>query len=266
MSRQPKTPLGLAHTSLRDQVRLEIRNRIVKGQLPPGSKMVERELADELGVSRVPVREALRMLESEGFVHVVPRRGVVVKHLSQTDVQELFDVREALEAFTARRAAEQASKADMRRLKRHLDKASRAAAASNVDDFGDANVAFHDEITAIAGNHLLGTILEPLHGRLDWLFRQVDDPERLCTEHTRLYEAIASGDSAAAAAFAVEHVTSSRKTALRILFGTSPTATAGPSPNAARADPANGTPTAPGTTRRDAGRGTPSPHEGRHVP
>jgi DNA-binding GntR family transcriptional regulator len=218
MAREAKVPLGLAHVPLRDQIRDQIRNRIVRGEMAPGSKMIERELATELGVSRVPVREALRMLETEGFVDVIPRRGVVVKHLSRTDVEELFDVRESLEALTARRAAERATEASLRRLRRHLDRAHRAAQANKVDQFGDANLAFHDEIAAIAQNSLLETILEPLRGRLDWLFRQADDPERLCAEHEQLYEAIASGDAAAAGSVAVHHVNSSRATALRLLF------------------------------------------------
>ncbi len=219
MTRGAGVPLGLAHLPLRDQIRNRIRDRIVRGELPPGSKMVERELAAELGVSRVPVREALRMLESEGFVQVVPRRGVIVKQLSRTDVEELFDVRESLEALTARRAAQHATPAGLRRMKRHLDKARRAADAGRLDRFGDANVAFHDEIAAVARNSLLGTILEPLRGRLDWLFRQIDDPDTLCAEHDRLYEAIASGDPVKAGTVAVEHVASSQATALRVLFG-----------------------------------------------
>lgn len=224
MAREAKVPLGLAHVPLRDQIRDQIRNRIVRGEMAPGSKMIERELATELGVSRVPVREALRMLETEGFVHVIPRRGVVVKHLSRTDVEELFDVRESLEALTARRAAERATEASLRRLRRHLDKAHRATQANKVDQFGDANVAFHDEIAAIAQNSLLETILEPLRGRLDWLFRQADDPDRLCAEHEQLYEAIASGDAGAAGSVAVHHVNSSRATALRLLFDENPNA------------------------------------------
>lgn len=220
--------MGVAHTPLRDQIREHVRTRITRGEFAPGSKLVERELAAELGVSRIPVREALRMLETEGLVQVVPRRGVIVKELTRTDLEELFDVREALESMTARRATERAKPADLRRLRRHLERAQRAGQTSRLDAFGDANLAFHGEIAVIAENNLLRTILEPLSSRLDWLFRQPDDPDRLCAEHERLYMAIASGDPDHADEIARDHVRSSRANALRILFAGEPTVTVDP--------------------------------------
>lgn len=218
MSGDAEVPLGVAHTPLRDQIREQLRKRIIDGRLPPGARLVERELAAELGVSRVPVREAVRMLESEGFVQVVPRRGVVVKQLSRTDVEELFDVRESLEVLATRRAAENARPADLRRLAQHLKKARRALDAGKIEQFGDANEAFHDEIIALARNQLLAGMLEPLQGRLHWLFRQIDNPERLWEEHQRLYDAIASGDPELATTQALSHVRVNRDIALRVLF------------------------------------------------
>ncbi|MQA62748.1 MAG: FCD domain-containing protein [Actinophytocola sp.] len=211
-------PLGVAHTPLRDQIREQLRKRIIDGRLPPGTRLVERELAAELGVSRVPVREAVRMLDSEGFVQVVPRRGVVVKQLSRTDVEELFDVRESLEVLATRRAAENSRPADLRRLAQHLKKARRALDAGKIEQFGDANEAFHDEIIALARNHLLAGMLEPLQGRLHWLFRQIDNPESLWEEHQRLYNAIASGDPELATTQALSHVRINRDIAMRLLF------------------------------------------------
>jgi DNA-binding GntR family transcriptional regulator len=222
---------GLAHTPLRDQIRDRLRRRIATGALAPGSKIIERELASEFGVSRLPVREALRALESEGFVEVVPRRGVIVKTLSRSDVEELFDVREALETLLARRAAAQHhSPAALRRMSRPLERAQRAAEAKRFDQFGDANIAFHNAITELAGNRLLGRMLDPLQSRLDWLFRQVDDPDRLCAEHSELYHAIVAGDADTAAEVAATHVRHSRATALRLLFDASASAPDGAVP------------------------------------
>lgn len=218
MSGEAEIPLGVAHTPLRDQIREQLRKRIIDGRLPPGARLVERELAAELGVSRVPVREAVRMLESEGFVQVVPRRGVVVKQLSRTDVEELFDVRESLEVLATRRAAENSRPADLRRLAQHLKKARRALDTGKIEQFGDANEAFHDEIIALARNHLLAGMLEPLQGRLHWLFRQIDNPESLWEEHQRLYGAIASGDPERATTQALSHVRINRDIAMRLLF------------------------------------------------
>lgn len=210
------------YVPLRDKVRDEIRQRIIDGDYPPGSRIVERDLAEEFGVSRIPVREAFRMLETEGFVTVVARRGVIVRQLAEQDVAELFDVREALEVLACRRAAENATKADLRRLRQALDRAQKACSAGDRRAAGAANESFHDELIAIAHNKLLAGLLEPLQGRLHWLFRQHDNPSELYEEHMRLYETIASGDPDRAAAQALEHVRVNRDLALRLLFGGEP--------------------------------------------
>lgn len=214
-----QVPLGLAHTPLRDQVRDEIRQRIADGRLSPGSKMVERELAAELGVSRVPVREALRTLETEGFVQVVPRRGVIVRRLSRRDVEELFDVREALEVLATRRAAERATSDELAALRRILDEGDAAVAREDTAAGQRSNEAFHDALVSLAHNDLLAGMLEPLQGRLHWLFRQNEDIAELVHEHRQLFDAIASGDPERAGAVALQHVHVNRDTAVRLLFG-----------------------------------------------
>ena len=212
------TPLGMAHVPLRDQVRDEIRQRIIDGRLEPGTRIVERELAAELAVSRVPVREALRMLQTEGFISVVPRKGVEVRSLSRVDVVELFDVREALEVLATRRAAETATPARLRRLGQLLAKARKAIDTGDPAAAGAANDAFHDEIIRLADNGLLASMLEPLQGRLHWLFRQIADLDALWEEHKELFDAIASGDPDRAAAQALHHVRANREVALEMLF------------------------------------------------
>jgi DNA-binding GntR family transcriptional regulator len=179
---------------------------------------VERDIAAELAVSRVPVREALRMLQTEGFISVVPRKGVVVRNLSRVDVVELFDVREALEVLATRRAAETGTPARLRRLKQLLAKARRAIDSGDTAAAGSANDAFHDEIILLAGNELLASLLEPIQGRLHWLFRQIADLDALWEEHKELFDAIASGDPDRAAAQALHHVRANREVALEMLF------------------------------------------------
>ena len=161
-------------------------------------------------------------LEAEVFVAVVPRRGVVVRQLSEGDVAELYDVREALEVLACRRAAERAGKTGLNRLERILDQIRKAVQASDLRAAGAANEAFHDQIIALARNKLLASMLEPLQGRLHWLFRQHDNPAELYREHQQLYEAIASGDPDRAAQQALEHVRVNRELALRLLFGGAP--------------------------------------------
>ncbi|MEU6658843.1 GntR family transcriptional regulator [Streptomyces sp. NPDC046821] len=211
--------LSAEYTPLRDQVREVVRERIVEGGYPPGMRIVERDLAEELGVSRLPVREALRMLEREGFVSVVPRRGVIVRELTPHDVDQLFDVREALEVLVVRRVTEGATKADLLRLRQVLARARKAIANGNVAGIGQANGDFHDELIRIARNDLLADMLEPLQGRIHWLLRQHHDPAELVVEHADLYEAIASGDPDRAAARAMRHVQVNRDIATRLLFG-----------------------------------------------
>ncbi|MDA3625105.1 GntR family transcriptional regulator [Saccharopolyspora sp. WRP15-2] len=211
-------PLGSRDRPLRDQVCEEIRNRIIDGRFAPGDRIVERELAEELAVSRVPVREALRTLRVEGFVEDVARRGVIVRRLDRRDVEELFDVREALEGMACRLATAKADARGLRALQRHLNRADKALRNDDLTAVGKANADFHDEIVQLADHHLLAGMLEPLQGRLHWLFQQVEDPKALCEEHTHLYEAIASGDPDRAAAEAIRHVNHNREVARHLLF------------------------------------------------
>jgi DNA-binding GntR family transcriptional regulator len=211
--------LGAAHLPLRDQVREEIRNRITDGAVTPGTKLVERELAAELGVSRIPVREALRMLETEGFVQVVPRKGVVVRELSREDVEELFDVRQALEVLACRRAAERATTVELATMRQILDSGEQAVHENNRAGVKQSNEAFHDTLIKMTHNRLLAGILDPLQGRLHWLFAQSEDLNELVAEHRGLYKAILARDPEKAAALALEHVQINRAIAIRLLFG-----------------------------------------------
>jgi DNA-binding GntR family transcriptional regulator len=205
----------------RQRVREELRERILTGRLRPGDRLVERELAEDLGVSRVPVREAIRSLEAEGFLVVQSPRRVVVRQLARVDVEELFDVREALEGLAAGLAATRAGAAELKRLDRVLADAARATARGDAARITVLNSRFHDEIVAIAGNALLTTMLQPLEGRLRWLTSQNEHWADLLDEHRRLYDAIGSGDAERAKASAVEHVRVNRAVTLRSLFGDS---------------------------------------------
>ncbi len=215
--RQPRN-LGAAHAPLRDQVRDDIVERIIEGLLAPGQKIVERELAAELGVSRVPIREAIRVLETEGFVTVVPRSGVVVRRLSLKDVEELFDVREALEVLAVRRATERATDQELQRLANIVDDAAKPRTTREPQRAAAARDAFHDEIIRLAHNDLLAELLEPLQGRLHWLFRQNKDHRGLCQEHHQLVAAMSTRNAAQASEEALRHVRHNREVSLRLLY------------------------------------------------
>jgi DNA-binding GntR family transcriptional regulator len=204
-------PLGLAHRSLRDAVRDELRTRIVDGSLPAGSRLVERQLADELGVSRIPVREALRELASEGFVEARPRRGMVVRGLGPDDVDELFDLREALEVLVCRRAALRLGGAGGEALQVVLGEARDALAEGDVEAAVRANARFHTVLLQVSRSPALQSVLEPVNGRLQWLLRQHPDPQVLYEEHRAIADAVRAGDAERAAELAGQHLRTSRQ-------------------------------------------------------
>ncbi|TWP33244.1 GntR family transcriptional regulator [Leekyejoonella antrihumi] len=208
----PKTPL-------RERVSDQLRQRIVTGALVPGQRLVERDLAEQLGVSRLPVREALRILESEGLLSAGPSRSIIVRQLSLRDVEELFDTREALEVFAARQAAERATTAELSRLARIADNGTLAANTGDTRKALSSQERFHDTVIDLAHNQLLRDILQPVQARLHWLFRQGGDSKQLCEEHRKLADAIATRDPDIAAKEALEHVRLNRALSVQLLFG-----------------------------------------------
>lgn len=191
---------------LRETVRDTIRVRIFEGHYAPGTRLVERDLAAEFHVSRLPVREALRMLRQEGVVSDRGGRGAEVSALSGKDVTDLFDVRNSLEVLACRLAAARASAEDLRMLEDLLGAAETFLAKGALLEAHRANSEFHDAITKIADNGFLRAALEPLQGRMHWLFRHVSDLPELLQEHRALYLAIASGDPERAAAQSASHI------------------------------------------------------------
>jgi len=195
---------------LRDVVREKIRTRIAEGEWGPGTRLVERDLAEEFQVSRVPVREALRALESEGFVDLLPRRGAVVRDLTRSVVADLFEIRQVLEALAARLVAERIDEDGLAQLAEVVQDGRRAVDAGDTSWAGTANTAFHETLLQLSGNDSLRSVLEPVTGRLRWLFRQTSDHERVQREHEQLDAALAMHDPELAAAVALAHVRASR--------------------------------------------------------
>ncbi|HET6214786.1 MAG TPA: GntR family transcriptional regulator [Micromonosporaceae bacterium] len=214
----PTTTIGDRHRPLRDKVIDELRRRIIDGVYSPGDRLTEDRLADAFGVSRNPVREAIRVLEAEGFLVGQPRRGAVVAQISVQDVHDLFDIRLALEVLAARLVAERAGDVAGAALDEILTAAKAAAAAQQLDQLADLNTRFHAEICAYSGNALLRAMMETLHTRLQWVYRQsakVRAPHSWA-EHEALVAAIRASDPEAAGAAARIHVLNARRTALTL--------------------------------------------------
>ncbi len=220
-----RTSIGAADRSLRDQVYEAVRERIIEGDLEPGRRIVERELAAEFEVSRIPVREAMQRLETEGFLTTQARRGAVVSEIGPEDAGHLFDVREHLEALAAALAARRADPAGLRRLESLGEQARRATERDRPREVATLNADFHQQIVRMSGNPILQHMMDPLDGRLRRLFRLTASPQdgaMMCGEHEELLQAIRGGDPQAAADLARRHVANTRESALAALGAATP--------------------------------------------
>ncbi|WP_327634972.1 GntR family transcriptional regulator [Kribbella sp. NBC_00482] len=208
--------IGADHIALREQVLAELRRRIVDGEYHEGERLTETRLADDFGVSRNPVREALRVVEAEGFVHILPRRGAVVATLDETAVRDLFAVRQQLETLAAGLAAERATPQGIATLRRLVEEANAAAKAEDFDQVAELNSEFHRAVIEVSGNRWLHSISAAMYHHVHWVFR-VGAAQRAphsTEEHMRLVEAIEAGDAAAASTAARLHVEAAAKAAL----------------------------------------------------
>lgn len=207
----PSSVVGATHRSLRALVCAEIRQSILSGQLAPGSRLVEDRLAQRLGVSRNPVREALQTLAAEGLVEVFPRRGAVVAMLSDAEAEELFDVRTALEGLAASLAARRCDEAG-RPLRAILERARQATDSGELGRLAELNSKFHAAIVAVSGNAYLAMVTGPVLQRAEWIYRQSVESRapHSWSEHLALMEAITAGDERGAKVAAVAHVAAAR--------------------------------------------------------
>lgn len=205
------------------QVYQQIINSIVAGQLQPGQRLRERELSEQYGVSRIPVREAIHRLEQDGFLVTAPRRGAVVRKLTLKDVDELFDLRVLLESFAAARAAERVAEgtADAAVLRDTLAAARAALAAGDAELASDLNASFHDQVVALTDNALLERSIRPLRGLNRWIFGlSVNRPlEVSASEHDALADAIITGQAHLAESLSAAHVEGGRRPVIEGLAG-----------------------------------------------
>jgi DNA-binding GntR family transcriptional regulator len=203
---------------LRQSVYDALIDLIVGGELPPGQHMVETDLARQLGVSRQPIREALHRMEAEGWVDLRPSQGAFVHVPTDSEVDELLDVRALLEAETARLAAASGPNPQTRpaQLARLREICRGGEAAAEADDFGSAvaaNNAFHAEIAVIGGNAVLAELADIVGRRVQWYYRMVA-PARghgSWTEHAEMIDAIEAGEPERAQALARKHTERTRQ-------------------------------------------------------
>lgn len=200
--------LGDDYLSLHGRVIEELRQAILSRRLKPGERLVEGRLADELGVSRNPVREAIRVLESEGLVEVTARRGASVITMSDEEARETVEVRALLEGQNARLAARRREESIIKRIAAVLKQGNEAVAGQRYDLLPDLNQQFHHELAEAGRNRVLADLLKRLRERTAMLFSPTDPVRQARTwdEHAAILRAIIAGDERAAATLAAEHV------------------------------------------------------------
>lgn len=208
--------------ALYEQVAERLRTRIFAHELPPGSWIDEQALALEYGISRTPLREALKVLASEGLVVLKPRRGCYVTELSEQDIDEVFPVMALLEGHVAEEAARRITGADFARLEAIHAELEKHAAANNADRFFDANQRFHTTLQDIAGNRYLAQLIDDARKvikltRRDSL-RLEGRLKQSLAEHRGILDALREKDAGLARQRMHDHLISGR-TALARLAG-----------------------------------------------
>ena len=206
-----------AYKPLREVVSETLRQAIKDGVLKPGERLMEIQLADEL--SRTPIREAIRKLELEGFVVMVPRRGTYVADISLKDIAQVFEIRSALEELAAGLAAERITPDELEYLERILVEINEYIDNDEFDKIVDADVRFHDVLYHASRNQRLVDILNNLREQM-LRFRSISMhyPGRLAAtweEHRQMVENIADHNSAMARKVAKKHMENSERTLLK---------------------------------------------------
>ncbi|WP_049580318.1 GntR family transcriptional regulator [Streptomyces sp. SBT349] len=181
---------------LREAVFEALVELIVNGSLRPGQHLVEAELAEHLGVSRQPVREALQRLQSEGWVDLRPAQGAFVHTPTVEEAAQLLSVRAVLETHSARGAAVHATEQDIARLWELQEAGVRALAADDARAIVEANAVLHSFITELAGNRVLAEMIAQVDRRVRWYYTPIARPrgKAAWNEHATLIRAIAKGD------------------------------------------------------------------------
>ncbi|MES2632545.1 MAG: phosphonate utilization associated transcriptional regulator [Pseudomonadota bacterium] len=205
----------LQSSSLTTVVQQEIERGILQGEYAPGSKLIEATLAQKMGVSRGPVREAFRMLEEAGLVRNEKNRGVFVRDIPIDEAIEIFDLRATMDQLVGRRLAEHITPAQLKEIKALVDAMEKAVKAEDAYKYHLLNLKFHDRLVEMAGNSKLTSIYRKLIKELS-LFRRLNLADGWLLpisagEHRAILKAIASGDPDAAGKAMFDHAMDSKE-------------------------------------------------------
>jgi DNA-binding GntR family transcriptional regulator len=206
--------MRLVHNSLHDEVAAQLRERIFSGELTPGMFLDEIQLAEQMNISRTPLREALKVLTAEGLVRHEPRRGSFVYEVTEQDLDEIFPVIALLEGRCAFEAAQRATDGDLAALEDLHEKLARHAKAKRINEYYATNFAIHEAIIALAGNRWLAGVINDLRKIVKLArLQQLHAPGRLeqsLSEHLAVFAALKARDPEGAEAAMRTHLTRQR--------------------------------------------------------
>jgi len=205
--------------NLPDQVAARLEQAIIEGTLQPGQRLSADELAQHFGVSRIPVREALRGLHANGWVRIEPRMGVYVRTHDPQELRDLFETRLFLEEHAVRLAAERRTDEQLARLEELVDAGHAAVKSDDPAQVGRVNTAFHEALVSCTGNTVLAEILRGLSQRVRWYYATVTNQRGTGSmeEHAELVEAIRARDAARAASLIRRHIETTRAAVERVV-------------------------------------------------
>lgn len=195
---------------LRDVVFENLRTAILEGNLKAGQRLMEVQLAEQLGVSRTPIREAIRKLELEGLVVMLPRKGAYVANMSFKDLIDVLEIRATLEGLAASLAAERRNDEDVIKLEKVAKEFEEGVRNADIEVVLKKDVEFHENIFLMANNkklyHLITSLWEQVHRFRVMYVSNNESSLSLVDEHKRILDAIKNGDCELAKKYATEHI------------------------------------------------------------
>lgn len=206
---------------LRDVVFNTLRQEILTGKLKPGERLMEIQLANKLGVSRTPIREAIRKLELDGLVIMIPRRGAEVAQITLKDLKDVMEVRCALDVLAIELACERMGQEELNNLYQACESFREAVKTKDTRKIAEADVAFHDTIVLSTGNtrliQLVSNLAEQMYRyRFEYL-KDATSHEMLQQEHTEMYGSILKKDKIAAASVVRKHINNQEEAIIKQL-------------------------------------------------
>lgn len=204
---------------LRDVVFNTLREAILAGTLQPGERLMEKQLAEKMGVSRTPIREAIRKLELEGLVEMIPRKGAQVASITEKEIQDVLEVRAALEGLAVRLACEKMSAEQLSKLRQVMKDFEDASKTQNIEEMVEKDVHFHDIIFEATQNdkliHIVNNLREQIHRYRVAYLKNVNYLQAIQKEHQEIVNAIENRDVPLAEKVATVHIQNQEKAVIR---------------------------------------------------